>query len=249
MGLAARHPSHATAPGLSFFSTGLSSRARDGSKIGVILAGTSRLPVMCRPALSNNITACPPSATCREISSRWSCIASVSAWGQRERRPDAAGRADRAEQIGVFVALICGLARPGSASCPLPNLAVLLADAGLVLKPDFNRRRFPAVPRDKHVHARAGSFMEWPAPPSGAVGSPAVHKEERRMRFLFLASTWARMVAAWLGSTRPAGSFCAARQARLARNDVSKPSFGVDIVHARRFDEGVHDASAPGTVV
>jgi len=24
----------------------------------------------------------------------------------------------------------------------LPNLAVLLADAGLVLKPDFNRRRF-----------------------------------------------------------------------------------------------------------
>jgi transposase len=28
--------------------------------------------------------------------------------------------------------------------------------------------------------------MEWPAPPSGAVGSPAVHKEERRMRISVL---------------------------------------------------------------
>ncbi len=46
--------------------------------------------------------------------------------GQGERRRDAAGLANRSEQIGVFVALICGLARPGSASCPLPNLAILL---------------------------------------------------------------------------------------------------------------------------
>jgi hypothetical protein len=52
---------------------------------------------------------------------------------QCEGRPDAAGRADRAEQIGVVVALVGGL--PGSRSPlgPLPNLSVLLADAGLVL--------------------------------------------------------------------------------------------------------------------
>jgi len=61
-------------------------------------------------------------------------------WGQGERRADAAGWANRSEQIGVFVALICGLARPGSALGPLPDLAILLANVGLVLKPDFDRR-------------------------------------------------------------------------------------------------------------
>jgi hypothetical protein len=60
---------------------------------------------------------------------------------QRQRRPDAASGADRAEQIGVVVALVGGLARPRSSPGPLPNLAVLLADAGFVLKPDFDRRR------------------------------------------------------------------------------------------------------------
>jgi len=61
--------------------------------------------------------------------------------GKHEGHPDAAGRADRAEQIGVVVALVGGLPWPRSAPGPLPNLAVLLADAGLVFKPDFNRRR------------------------------------------------------------------------------------------------------------
>jgi hypothetical protein len=61
--------------------------------------------------------------------------------GQREGRSDPAGWADRAEQIGVVIALIGGLARPRSAPGPLSDLAVLLADAGLVLKPDFDRRR------------------------------------------------------------------------------------------------------------
>ena len=60
--------------------------------------------------------------------------------GQREGRPDAAGRADRAEQIGVVIALVGGLPWPLPAPGPLPNQAVLLADAGLVLKPDFDRR-------------------------------------------------------------------------------------------------------------
>ena len=61
--------------------------------------------------------------------------------GQREGRPDPSRRADRAEQIGVVIALVGGLPWPCSAPGPLPNLAVLLADAGLVLKPDFDRRR------------------------------------------------------------------------------------------------------------
>jgi hypothetical protein len=66
---------------------------------------------------------------------------SVSALGQRERGTDAPRRADGAEQIGVVVTLVGRLPWPRSAPGPLPNLAVLLADAGLVFKPDFNRRR------------------------------------------------------------------------------------------------------------
>ena len=61
--------------------------------------------------------------------------------GQRERRADTARRTNGAEQIGVVVTLIGGLARPRPALCPLPDLAVLLADAGLVLEPDLDRRR------------------------------------------------------------------------------------------------------------
>jgi hypothetical protein len=52
---------------------------------------------------------------------------------QREGRADAAGRANRAEQIGVIIALVGGLPWPRSAPGPLANLAVLLTDAGLVL--------------------------------------------------------------------------------------------------------------------
>jgi hypothetical protein len=61
--------------------------------------------------------------------------------GQREGGADAPRWADRAEQIGVVIALIGGLARSRSALGPLPNLPVLLADPGLVLKPDLDRRR------------------------------------------------------------------------------------------------------------
>lgn len=59
--------------------------------------------------------------------------------GQRQAGTDAPGRADGAEQIGAFVALVGGLDRPCAASGPLPNQAVLLADAGLVLEPDLDR--------------------------------------------------------------------------------------------------------------
>ena len=60
--------------------------------------------------------------------------------GERQRRALALGRADCAEEIGVLVALVGGLTRTGSAPRPLPNEAVLLADARFVLEPDFDRR-------------------------------------------------------------------------------------------------------------
>jgi hypothetical protein len=77
---------------------------------------------------------------------------------QRQRRSDAPRRTDRAEQIGVVVALVGGLARPCSAPGPLSNLTVLLADASLVLKPDFDRRRLGQVLKVSLQSAREGFF-------------------------------------------------------------------------------------------
>jgi hypothetical protein len=59
---------------------------------------------------------------------------------ERERRAFAFGRTDRAKEIGVFVALIGGLTRTCSTPSPLTDQAVLLADAGFVLEPDFDGR-------------------------------------------------------------------------------------------------------------
>jgi hypothetical protein len=61
--------------------------------------------------------------------------------GKRQCGADAASGTDRAEQIGVIVALVGGLPWSGSAPGPLADKAVLLADPSLVLKPDFDRRR------------------------------------------------------------------------------------------------------------
>ena len=61
--------------------------------------------------------------------------------GQGEGRADAPRRTDRPKQIGVVVALIGRLPGPRSASGPLPDETVLLADPGLILEPDFDRRR------------------------------------------------------------------------------------------------------------
>ena len=52
--------------------------------------------------------------------------------GQHEGRPDAAGRADRAEQIGIVVTLVGGLPWPRSAPGPLADEAVLLPDPGFI---------------------------------------------------------------------------------------------------------------------
>ena len=61
--------------------------------------------------------------------------------GQGKGRADPAGGADRAEQIGVVIALVGGLPWPRSTPSPLPNLPILLADPGLILKPYLDRRR------------------------------------------------------------------------------------------------------------
>lgn len=58
---------------------------------------------------------------------------------KRQRRALAFRRADRAEEIGVFIALISGLTRTRSPPRPLPHDAVLLTYAGFILEPDFDR--------------------------------------------------------------------------------------------------------------
>jgi hypothetical protein len=50
-----------------------------------------------------------------------------------------AGRADRAEQIGVLITLVGGLTRPRSFASPLPNKTVLLSQARFILKPNLDR--------------------------------------------------------------------------------------------------------------
>jgi hypothetical protein len=75
----------------------------------------------------------------------------------------------------------------------------------------FRPASSPAGPRDG-PSARAESFMEWPAPPSGVVRSPAVQTEESVWILLSLASTLARTSAASSGWMRPARSLCGVRQ-------------------------------------
>ena len=82
--------------------------------------------------------------------------------GQRQGGACTAGRADRTEQIRALIALVGGLARPRSASRPLPHEAVLLADPGLVLEPDLDglSRREGA-----EVGPQRGREVLWDGPP------------------------------------------------------------------------------------
>src|SRR4051794_17133887 len=59
--------------------------------------------------------------------------------GQDEGGADGPLRADRAEQVGPGVAAVAGRPGPGAAPRPDPGQRALLADAGLVLKPDLDR--------------------------------------------------------------------------------------------------------------
>jgi hypothetical protein len=60
--------------------------------------------------------------------------------------------------------------------------------------------------REAEEAVRVAKFMEWPAPPSGVVGSPVVQEEEWEWIFRSLASIWARTSAVSSASTRPAQS-------------------------------------------
>ena len=95
--------------------------------------------MVCQPARSNISTACAQTATLAEISSRWSCIASVSAKGIASAAPTP--RAGQMAPKGAFVALVGGLTRPRSAPGPQAHQPVLLADACLILEPDLDWRR------------------------------------------------------------------------------------------------------------
>jgi hypothetical protein len=66
--------------------------------------------------------------------------------------------ADGAEQVGVLVALIGGLTQPRSSPRPLPYEAVLLADPGLILKPDLDWRPFGQVRQTRAEDV--GEFFE-----------------------------------------------------------------------------------------
>ena len=54
----------------------------------------------------------------------------------------AAGGADRTEEICIVVALVGWLPRPRTFASLLVNDPILLADAGLALEPEFDRRIF-----------------------------------------------------------------------------------------------------------
>ena len=81
---------------------------------------------------------------------------------QCETGADAPCRADRAEQVGALVALVGRLDRPRAAPGPLAHEAVLLADAGFVLKPDLDPLTAGYV-ADMGVE-RAGEVL-WDGPP------------------------------------------------------------------------------------
>lgn len=57
---------------------------------------------------------------------------------QSQRRACPSRRTNGAEEIGAFVALVGRLARSRSTPRPLPDAAILVADARFVLEPDFD---------------------------------------------------------------------------------------------------------------
>ena len=79
-----------------------------------------------------------------------------------------------------------------------------------------------AAPRHQHEddardlvgERHRGQLMEWPAPPSGVVGLPAVQEEELDMALAaisVLGVDLGKNVCRWSGWIRPAQSLCVAR--------------------------------------
>src|SRR5271169_3010650 len=86
--------------------------------------------------------------------------------GQRQSRSNTASRTDRAEPIGVVVALVGGLSGPRSTPGPLADKAVLLANSGPhpELVEGHLGTRFRLAPSRRCLRdepsARAGSFFK-----------------------------------------------------------------------------------------
>ena len=85
---------------------------------------------------------------------------------QGERGAGAAGRTDGAEQVGALVALIGGLTRSRAAPCPLPDQAILLADPGFVLEPDFYVVAVDRLLARDGIQARGEAFLKSSITPS-----------------------------------------------------------------------------------
>src|SRR5712671_26904 len=118
------------------FSAELSSGHAGGKGTSERLFGSLSLGVVCQPALSRMMSAWAPGMTARPISSICFGV------GKRHDERDAgiAAGTDRAEQIGVFIALIFRLAWPRALLRPLVDETILLPDAHFVLEPHLDRR-------------------------------------------------------------------------------------------------------------
>ena len=119
------------------FSTGLSSGARDGSRIRVRFFGIvtlRRVPAGAVEEQDGVGAAGDGAADLAEMGLHGLGVGE----GHGEGRADAARGADGAEQIGALVALVGRLPGPGAAPGPLADETVLLADARLVLEPDLD---------------------------------------------------------------------------------------------------------------
>src|SRR5262249_11731030 len=132
------------------FSTGLSSGHFGGSRMMVMLAGTTRRVDMCQPAWSTKRMAWAAGAT----------AAAVSARGRSRAAPLPALRADCAEDVGGGSTLVAGRAGAGAALRPATGDLVLLADASLVGEPDFYRVAVERLGARDFLQAHGKAFLK-----------------------------------------------------------------------------------------
>src|SRR6516164_1254989 len=126
-------------------STGLSSGLYGGSSNKVILPGTTRAWLRCRPARSRITTAWAKPALAKAGGGDLAAdLAEMMVHGggiadrHDQRRRFALRRADRTKHIGRGKAEVLGCCRPAAGLPPHPGQSVLLTDARLVLKPHLD---------------------------------------------------------------------------------------------------------------
>ena len=121
------------------FSTGLSSGEREGQQDdGEVLRDLQLVGLVPTSPVHEDDGVSPGgdiAADLIEVHFHGACVGPR----QHKRRALATAGADRAEQIGVLVALVGRQARPRAGLGPKTGPAVLLAEPGFVLKPDFDR--------------------------------------------------------------------------------------------------------------